>query len=175
MEIVIAYIFNFRDSIIAFFAPYYGLIKFISLIISGLLLLGIIYCVKKLAFVNSKIEQYMDILGMGSLSRHRSIRGWQQIQKRLRLGDEENLKLAISEADKILDELLKISGYLGKNMDERLEQITPAQLSNISDVWSAHKIKQRILEEEDFHINKKEAELIINIYKKSFQELGLID
>ncbi len=117
----------------------------------------------------------MDILGTGNLSKHRSIRGWQQIQKRLRLGDEENLKLAISEADKILDELLKISGYQGKNTDERLEQITPAQLANISDVWSAHKIKQRILKEEDFRINKQETELIINIYKKSFQEFGLID
>lgn len=175
MDIVIAHILDFRNLIIDFFAPYFGLIKFISLIISGLLFLGIIYCVKKLAFVNSKIEQYMDILGTGNLSKHRSIRGWRQIQKRLRLGDEENLKLAISEADKILDELLKISGYLGKNMDERLEQITQARLSNASDVWSAHKIQQRILKEEDFHINKQEAELIINIYKKSFQEFGLID
>lgn len=117
----------------------------------------------------------MDILGTGNLSKHRSIRGWQQIQKKLQAGDEENLKLAITEADRILDELLKISGYQGKNMDERLGQINQAQLSNISDAWSAHKIKQRILKEEDFHINKQEAELIINIYKKSFQELGLID
>ena len=27
----------------------------------------------------------------------------------------------------------------------------------------------------DFHINKQEAELLINIYKKSFQEFELID
>lgn len=175
MDTIISYLLNFRNSIIYFFTPYFGWIKFISLIISGFLLWGIIYCAKKLSFFNSKIEQYMDILGTGNLSKHRSIRGWQQIQKKLQAGDEENLKLAITEADRILDELLKISGYQGKNMDERLGQINQAQLSNISDAWSAHKIKQRILKEEDFHINKQEAELIINIYKKSFQELGLID
>ncbi len=79
------------------------------------------------------------------------------------------------EADRILDELLKKSGYVGKNMDERLGQVNSAQLSNINDAWSAHKIKQRVLKEEDFHINKQEAELIINIYKKSFQEFDLID
>ncbi|MDP3052963.1 MAG: hypothetical protein Q8N22_03370 [bacterium] len=175
MDTIINYLLNFRNSTIDFFMPYFGWIKFISLIISGLLLWGIIYCVKKLSFFNSKIEQYMDILRIGDLSKHRSIRGWQQIQKRLQAGDEENFKLAITEADRILDELLKISGYQGKNMDERLGQITQAQLFNISDAWSAHKIKQRILKEEDFHINKQEAELIINIYKKSFQELELID
>jgi hypothetical protein len=129
----------------------------------------------KLTYVNMKVEQYMDLLRIGNLFKHRSIRGWLQIQKRIHLGDEENLKLAITEADRILDELLKKSGYVGATMDERLSKITSAQLSNITDVWSAHKIKQRILKEKDFHINKPEAEIIINIYKKSFKEFDLID
>jgi len=175
METIITQILNFRDSVIGFFSPYFGLIKFFSLIISGLLLWGIIFFMTKSNFINLKIEQYMDILRIGNLSRRRSVRAWQQIKKKLDLGDEANLKLAIIEADKILDELLKISGYMGENMDERLEQLDSAKLSNISDVWSAHKICSRISQEPDFHINKQEAELIINIYKKSFQELGLID
>ena len=174
-ETIITYILNFRDSVIGFFTPYFGWIKLISLIISGLLLWGIIFCIAKLNFINAKIEQYMDVLRIGNLPRRRSIRGWQQIKRKLILGDETNLKLAITEADKILDELLKISGYEGENMDERLKRLDASQLSNISDVWSARKIRSRISQEPDFHINKQEAELIINIYKKSFQELGLID
>lgn len=175
MDSIINYLFNFRNSVIDVFAPYFGWIKFFSLIISALLLWGIIYCMNKLTFLNMKVEQYMDILGVGNLLKHRSIRGWLQIQKRIHLGDEENLKLAITEADRILDELLKKSGYMGETMDERLTQITSAQLSNITDVWSAHKIKQRILKEKDFHINKQEAEIIVNIYKKAFQGFDLID
>ena len=169
------YLLNFRNSTIDFFAPYFGWIKFFSLIISALLLWGIIYCINKLTFINMKVERYMDILGVGNLLKHRSIRGWIQIQRRLKLGDEDNLKLAITEADRILDELLKRSGYMGKNMDDRLSQITSVQLSNIVDAWSAHKIRQRILKEKDFHINRQEAEIIINIYKKAFQEFDLID
>ncbi|MFA5084166.1 MAG: hypothetical protein WC475_02160 [Candidatus Paceibacterota bacterium] len=175
MDAIVNFLLNFRSSVIDFFGPYFGWIKLFSLIISAFLLWGIIHFARKLSFFNSKVEQYMDILGTGNLSKHRSIRGWQQIQKRLQAGDAENLKMAVAEADKILDELLKISGYQEKNMDERLGQITDAQLSNISDVWSAHKINQRLTKEKDFRINKQEAELIINIYKKSFQELGLID
>ena len=175
METIITQILNFRDLVIEFFSPYFGLIKFFSLIISGLLLWGIIFYMVKSNFINMKIEQYMDLLAVGNLPRRRSVRAWQQIKKKLESGDETNLKLAITEADKILDELLKISGYKGENMDERLKQLDASQLSNISDVWSAHKIRSRISQEPDFHINKQEAELIINIYKKSFQELGLID
>lgn len=175
MENIIVQTLSLRNLIIDLFSPYFGWIKFASLIISGLLLWGIIYCVKKLGFVNVKIEQYMDVLKVGDLAKHRSLVVWRQIQKKLRLGDEASLKSAITDADRILDELLKISGYIGNDMDERLAQLDSAKLSNISDVWSAHKIKQRILKEEDFHINKQEAELLINIYKKSFQEYQLID
>ena len=175
MDIIITNILNFRNLIIDFFAPYFGWIKFFSLIISGLLLWGIICTMIKSTFINMKIEQWMDIFKAGSLSKRRSIQGWARIKKKMRLGDEENLKSAIIEADLILNELLKISGYNGKNMDERLSQVGPAQLSNISDAWSAHKIRNRIVKEKDFHINKQEAELVVDIYKKSFQEFELID
>ncbi|MEK7624386.1 MAG: hypothetical protein AAB404_01515 [Patescibacteria group bacterium] len=177
MENIVNQIFNFRNLAIELFSPYFGWIKLVSLIISGLLLWGIIYFMIKSTFVNMKIEQWMD-LGMGSLgdlTKYRSIKGWASVQKKLRLGDEANLKLAITEADKILDELLKVSGYVGKNMNERLKQLDPSKLSNLSDVWSAHKVCQRVILEKDFQINKQEAELIINIYKKSFQEYQLID
>lgn len=175
MKNLIVYLLNFRNSFFDFFVPYLGFIKIFSATISVLLFLGIIYCIIKLNLINTKIENYMDVFKIGNLPRRRSVRAWLQIKKKLQMGDETNLKLAIIEADKILDELFKISGYKGKNMDERLQQVGPAQLSNISDVWSAHKIRNRIIQELDFHITKQETELIINIYKKSFQELGLID
>lgn len=175
MNNLIIYLLDFRNSFFDFFAPYLGWIKFFSSVISGLLMLGIIFCMAKLNFLNAKIEKYMDIFGVGNLPRRRSVRFWLQIKKRLQIGDEVNLKSAITEADKILDELFKISGYKGKNMDERLQQVDATQLSNISDVWSAHKIRQRIGAEPEFCITKQETELIINIYEKSFQELGLID
>ena len=175
MEDIIGQILNFRDFVIELFSPYFGWIQFASLVISGLLLWGIIYFMIKSTFVNMKIEQWMDVLRVGDLTKRRSIKGWAKIQKSLRLGDEASLKLAIIEANAILDELLKISGYVGKNMDERLKQLDSSKLSNLSDVWSAHKVCQRIILEKDFHINKQEAELIINIYKKSFQEYQLID
>lgn len=174
MESIFGNILNLRELIINFFAPYFGWIKLFSLVLSGVLLWGIFWCMGQLTFINSKIEQYMDMLNFGNLAKHRSIRGWKQIKTRLRSGDEANLKSAIIEADYILDELLKISGYQGKDMDERLNGVESSQLSNISDIWSAHKIKHR-LKEKDFHINKQETELIINIYKKAFQEFGLLD
>ncbi|OGM91421.1 hypothetical protein A2999_02995 [Candidatus Wolfebacteria bacterium RIFCSPLOWO2_01_FULL_38_11] len=60
-------------------------------------------------------------------------------------------------------------------MAERLKKINFKQLSNIEEIWQAHKIRNRIVHEPDFHIARGEAWMIIEMYKKAFKELGLID
>jgi len=114
-------------------------------------------------------------LGKTNLSKRRSVKAWKQIKKRFDIGDDSNLKLAIIEADKILDELLKISGYQGETMADRLKQLTTAQLSNINEIWGVHKLRNSIVHEPNFQISRGEAWNAIEIYKKAFKEFGLID
>lgn len=146
-----------------------------SLIISGILLWLIIFIIVKTHFIGGEARYFFDILGKNRLSKRRTVKAWKQILKRFNTGDDSNLKLAIIEADKVLDELLKISGYKGETMSDRLKQIVPAQLSNISEIWQAHKIRNRIVHEPDFKLARGEAWMCIEIYKKAFQEFGLID
>jgi len=175
MNNLIIYLLNFRDWFFGFFAPYLGFIKFFAAIISIILAAGIVYSIVKLNLINTKIENYMDVLKVGNLSRRKSIRAWIKIKKQLRSGESKEIKAALAAADKLLDELLNLGGYQGKTMDERLKLVEAPQLSNINDVWSAHKLCQRLKAEPEFPLTEKEAALIIGIYKKSFQEWGLID
>jgi len=88
---------------------------------------------------------------------------------------ENQLKIAVFEADQLLDEILKIVNYPGRGLEERLAQISPEQISNIEELRQAHKFKSRLVSEPDFVITPNEAGIIIEIYKKTFQELNLID
>ncbi len=151
------------------------LIQFISLFISGILLFFVIYFLVKINIIGEEIEHYLGVVSGADISKRRTLKAWKQIQKRLKIKKESQLKLAILEADQILNEILRMSGYQGKNLDERLSQIMPAQLCNIEEVKQAHKLKNRIISEPDFSIAPNEAEMIIEIYKKAFQELNLIE
>lgn len=83
-------------------------------------------------------------------------------------------KLAIIEADIILDGLLKERGYAGSSLGERLRSITPSQLETIDDAWEAHKIRNRIAHDgADFILTKRIAEETINRYRRVFTELGV--
>lgn len=83
-------------------------------------------------------------------------------------------KLAIIEADIVLDDLLKQRGYVGNSLGERLKSIPPSQLASLNDAWEAHKVRNRIAHEgADFILTKRIAEETVSRYRKVFNEFGL--
>lgn len=83
-------------------------------------------------------------------------------------------KLAIIEADIILDGILKERGYAGTSLGERLRSITPSQLSTIDDAWEAHKVRNQIAHSgADFVLTHRIAEETINRYRRVFAEFGI--
>lgn len=84
-------------------------------------------------------------------------------------------KLAIIEADIILDDALKQKGYQGVSLGERLKGVGPHQLSTLQDAWEAHKIRNRIAHDgADFVLTKRLAQETINRYQRVFSELGVL-
>ncbi len=169
------YALTIRDFIFHFLRENLSLFEAISVAISGLLVAGIIYILAKSQIIGLMVEKYIDILGTVKFSKRRIIKGWKQIARRLKKEDEAQYKLAIIEADKLLDGVLKLSGYQGETMADRLKQLTPAQISNLEDVWQVHKIRNRIVHEPDFSLKQTEALYAIEVYEKALKEFGLLD
>ncbi len=83
-------------------------------------------------------------------------------------------KLAIIEADIILDNLLKKHGYSGNSLGERLKNISPNQLETLNDAWEAHKIRNRIAHDgADFVLTQRLVQETITRYKRVFDEFGV--
>lgn len=151
------------------------LLQFISLVISGIFLAIIVYLNTTLNLTGEKIQHWMDVIGAANISKRHSLKIWKQIQKRLQSGDATQLKLAVLEADRVLDEVLKLAGYSGSTLSERLEGMNESQLSNLKEVREAHRIRNRIVAEPGFTLVKNEAELAVGIYARAFEELGLLE
>ena len=100
-----------------------------------------------------------------------SIEGWQLVIDKLNSNNEDSYKQAVIEADKIFDDLLKRNNYRGNDMGDRLKQITSDKLSNINEIWQAHKLRNQLVHEPDFQLKEHEARRMIEIYQKAFQDL----
>ena len=148
-------------------------------IISGFLSVGLVIIIIYLIFLIRKdIEKYFEML-LESIAQTNepqkiSLEVWQSVLDKLNSNNEDSYKQAVIEADKIFDDLLKKNGYQGEDMGGRLKQITQDQLSNLDEVWQAHKLRNRLVHEPDFQLKEHEARRMIEIYQKAFENLEAI-
>ena len=96
---------------------------------------------------------------------------WQDVLDHLNSANESEWKLAIIEADKIIDDLLVQKGYQGESLAERLNMIDKKNMKSFDLLWEAHKVRNRIAHKLDFRINRNEALRVISYYEEALKDL----
>ena len=100
---------------------------------------------------------------------------WARVLEQARGGAEHGWRLAILEADIMLNELLDMQGLKGETMAEKMKQADRASFNSIDAAWEAHKIRNRIAHDGTEHaLNQREARRVIGLYEKVFREFGYI-
>jgi len=150
-----------------------------------LLILKIVFIIFSLAFLAFIIWAYIasnwfqryffqdlvEIATYKPYAARRLAKRWEKIIKRLETGIESEYKLAIIEADGMLDDILKTVGYTGETIGDRLAQLTTETLANIEQVKEAHKIRSSIIHDPDYRLTLDKARSILAIYKKAMKDL----
>jgi len=166
---------DFRETAGDILRPALPAIQWAALILSGLLVWLTIFLGVRSGWFVKRVEDWSDRLGWGSVGKRRQLRAWKHILMRVKTKDPTQLKLAIMEADMIMDEMLKEAGYRQDTTDERFKQLNSAVLSIADKVSEAHKIRNRCAQEPDFEISYEDAIAALKVYKAAFQEYGLLD
>jgi hypothetical protein len=82
-------------------------------------------------------------------------------------------RLAIIEADIMLEDLLEEHHIPGNTIGERLKHMSHSTLHSLDEAWSAHKVRNEIAHKGgDFILTKRIANETIAKYKKVFEELA---
>lgn len=141
------------------------------------LTVGIIVLLVKMSFFPNKLKAARTFFFMNpsAAEKDKIARGWEKVKERIRLGSDAELRLAVIEADQLLDAALKEMRVPGSTMAERLQSLRPPQLENLSDVWSAHKLRNRLVHEPSSKITFRDAEIAVRIYEYSLRSLKFLD
>ena len=97
-------------------------------------------------------------------------KNWQRV-KSIASGSEP--QFAIIEADKVFDQVLKQRGFRGETMGDRLRSAKPS-LKNNNAVWSAHKLRNRLVHETEVKVSKKEVSSALASFEKGLRSLGAL-
>jgi hypothetical protein len=81
--------------------------------------------------------------------------------------------LAVINGDKLLDDALKKRGYKGKTMGERLVA-AQHDLKDNDSVWYGHKLRNRIVHEEDTKLHKRDVQQALVGFRQALKDLGAL-
>ena len=100
---------------------------------------------------------------------------WQKVLSAASSGNEAAYRLAIIDADSILDELLDAMGIQGDGVQEKLKAAPRSSFQTIDMAFEAHGIRNAIAHSgPDFRISEREARRVIGLFQKVFEEQGII-
>jgi len=98
---------------------------------------------------------------------------WREVQNLMEQKGEVSIKLAIIEADKLLDNALKSLAMPGTSLGERLK-FASYKYPKLSNVWWAHKIRNRLVHETAFGIDRGLAKKAIAEFERALKLIGAI-
>lgn len=100
---------------------------------------------------------------------------WRMVQKLMKSQNPSDWKLAVIEADTLLDTLVERTGFEGVTLGERLKHADPGVFRTLSYAREAHGVRNRIAHEGiDFKLNERDARRTIQLYEEVFREFEYI-
>ncbi|MBI2450602.1 MAG: hypothetical protein HYV47_03665 [Candidatus Nealsonbacteria bacterium] len=101
-------------------------------------------------------------------------RQWNKILERLETGIESDYKLAIIEANDMLDASLKRLGFDGQTLEDKLKNLTSATLPNILQLFEIYRLRNNIVHDPDYRLALNEAKAALDVYAQAFRDLQIL-
>jgi hypothetical protein len=100
---------------------------------------------------------------------------WQKIEFLFESGNPNDWRVAIIEADSMLEELVISLGVPGEGLGERLRALSPQTFPTIQFAWEAHKVRNRIAHEGmNFNLTRLETDEARRNFERVFNDAGII-
>lgn len=157
------------------------LLKVLSIIFSVIFIISLAHFTRKTNMIRA--EEHKELYPVKGISNgiidsrpeHNLNEKWEQVLKLLESDSASDWKLAILEADIMLEEILDKMGYDGDTIGEKLKNVEQSDFETLDYAWEAHKIRNAVAHEgSDFLLNQREAKRTIALYKKVFEEFYYI-
>ncbi len=162
----------------------YVSLRYVSTAISFIFLIGIAYVAIRAYQIRQeefhRLHEhgsfFVDAGGHGVDAEVRPVNHkWQLIEKHLHSDSENDWRLAILEADIMLDGLVKAKAWQGENLGERLKNADRSDFHTLDKAWEAHKVRNMIAHEgANYALSNREARRVIGLFEEVFREFGAI-
>lgn len=151
---------------------------FILCRVSGLLLSlfflgGIIYYFQKLKIFSHWQERWRRKWGLSSLSAlfSQSNRQWRKVERLLGEPYQASWKLAVLQAEEIVERTLKQIGFQGDDFSQQIQGLQKQGYRRLDILRDLHQRRDKILNDKNFSLSLAQAKETVAIYKAFWKEV----
>ncbi len=160
--------------------PFLERLRPYAVILELLFLVGIVYSLMRIHQIEEDQEEVLythehhhDPL-LGGPARAPNPK-WERILAHIESQNPSDWRLAILEADIMLDEMLDGMGYHAQTLGDKLKSIERSDFTNIDRAWEAHNVRNAIAHEgSEFLLNQREARRVTALYQVAFEEFKFV-
>ncbi|PCI29733.1 hypothetical protein COB55_01500 [Candidatus Wolfebacteria bacterium] len=100
---------------------------------------------------------------------------WIRVKELSASQSESDWRMAVIEADGMLEEMINKMGYDGSSLGEKMKQIEKSDFNTIQQAWDAHIVRNQIAHAGiEFALSEREKNRVIGLYKEVFEEFYYI-
>lgn len=147
-----------------------GIVVAVAVVITVVLLAGIMYATIRTNQIRAREARRIREASAANLAPKRNER-WDRVRAHGASDNPNDWRLAIIEADIMLDELVSRMGYTGTTLGDKLKEVSRGDFKSIDAAWEAHRTRNQIAHEgSDFILTQREAKRILDLYERVFAE-----
>jgi hypothetical protein len=151
------------------------ILQALSVLISAALLTGTVIMIIKTSWLANRVDRVRHVVLKSDVPKKKVQESWKKAQAHFFAGDDNDLKIAIMQADNILEDALRRAGVRGANLGDRLKNLKKTDLANLDEIWQAHKLRNQIAHEANFTLKRDLAERTLGIYERALESLGVLN
>lgn len=142
--------------------------------ITVVLLIGIIYITVRTNQIRAREAKRITSAVPAAMREKRNER-WDKVLIHVSSDSPNEWRLAIIEADIMLDEIVTRMGYHGGSLGDKLKQVAKGDMKSLDAAWEAHRVRNQIAHEgSDFILTQREAQRVVTLYEAVFKEFKFI-
>lgn len=141
----------------------FAIVAFLSIV---LLLIGVVVAlVRKMREASSSDWDHAQKIKLTN--------AWKEVEMLAKQGSSAGRKLAIIEADKLVDTALRQVGFPGETMAERMK-VAEYRFSTIRQMWLAHKWRNQLVHEAHFSLSERQANEALRAYHAVLRQMNAL-
>src|SRR3989344_6714567 len=159
----------------ATFAHLYAVANMVATVIAMVAIVIAIYSFMRISEIAGEETKKLGLALNWNSERKQKNARWSRVDHYMTSLNPSDWKIAILEADNILDEIVERLGYKGDTLGERMKAIEPSDFPYLEEAWAAHKFRNELAHRGmDVPLSRSDAERTINVYHRVFKGLGYL-